>query len=148
MKKVLFFLPIALGLMLSSSTCTNDYEEYNDGFIFQNESSDTLQLVISTEYPDKLYPIDAEATYHYVMPRSDVRIGNQSLGDWFRKNSVLQLFVYNHDVPLGVFQREYHAERARYELTEQSLKQQNWRVKYQPVSPSTSDNPSNNTDHE
>lgn len=148
MKKVLFFLPIALGLMLSSSTCTDDYEAYDDGFIFQNESNDTLQLVISTEYPDKLYPIDAEVTYNYVLPKSDVRIGEYWLGDWFRENAVLQLFVYDHKVPLGVFQREYHVELARYELTEQSLKQQNWIVRYQPASPSTSDNPSNSTNHE
>ena len=137
MKKVLFFLPIALGLMLSSSTCTDDYEECDDGFIFQNESSDTLQLVISSEYPDTLYPIDAEYTYEFVRPKSDMRIGNSS---WFHENSVVQLFVYDHKVPLGVFLREHHAELARYELTQQSLRQQNWIVKYTGATPADSNN--------
>jgi len=139
MKKVLFFLPIALGLMLSSSTCTDDYEECNDGFIFQNESNDTLHLVVSTEYPDALYPVDAEATY-YVLPKSDRRIGENWLGSWFRKNSVLQLFVFDNSVPLGVFLREYHVEQARYELTEQGLRKQKWIVKYPANTPVQSNN--------
>lgn len=137
---MLFFLPVALGLMLSSSTCSDDYEDLDDGFIFQNESNDTLKLVISTEYPDTQYPIDAEGTYRYVMPKSDIRIGDRALGEWFRENPVLQLFVYDYEVPLGVFLREHHAERARYELTEQGLRQQKWIVKFPSAEPAIPNN--------
>ena len=141
MKKVLFFLPIALGLMLSSSTCTNDYEEYNDGFIFQNESNDTLQLVISTEYPDTLYPFEPDVTYDYILPNRNVRIGERSLGSWFYENSVVQLFVYDHKVPLGVFLRKHHVELARFEVTKELLRKQKWIVTYSPAPAIKPENP-------
>ena len=50
MKKLVLFLPVALALLLSSSMCSNDYEELKDGFIFQNVSNDTVCIVVSHEY--------------------------------------------------------------------------------------------------
>jgi len=141
MKKLVLFLPVALALVLSSSMCSNDYEELKDGFIFQNVSNDTVCIVVSHEYPDTLYPFEPDVTYDYILPNRNVRIGEYSLRSWFDKNSVLQVFVYDHTVPLGVFLRKHHVELARIEVTEELLRKQKWIVTYSPAPTTDTENP-------
>ena len=141
MKKLVLFLPVALALLLSSSMCSNDYEELKDGFIFQNVSNDTVCIVVSHEYPDTLYPFEPDVTYDYILPNRNVRIGEYSLRSWFDKSSVLQVFVYDKKVPLGVFLRKHHAELARFELTKELLRNQKWIVTYSPTPATQPENP-------
>jgi len=141
MKKLVLFLPVALALVLSSSMCSDDSNDLEDGFIFQNVSNDTVCVVVSHEYPDTLYPFDVDETREHILPNHNVRIGEYHLRDWFNKNSVLQVFVYDHTVPLGVFLRKHHVELARIEVTEELLRKQKWIVTYSPAPTTDTENP-------
>lgn len=132
MKKT-FYLLFALPFLLMSMTCGDYYDEAETACIFRNESQDTVTVVVSGEYPDTLFPMNPTHIYTDVLP-GDYQGISVDYQDWnYRKEYVLQLFVYDHAVPrFGAYLRDKHVELARYQLTKDEVKAMKGVVIYPP----------------
>lgn len=128
--KKLYYLLLALPLILMSMTCEDDDPE--TACMFTNESFDTVTVVVSLEYPDSLYPMHPYRTYYNISPGEYCGIQVDHY-QWYDDDFVLQLFVYDHDIPrLGTYLRAKHVERAYYKLTKEDIKAMGGVVAYPP----------------
>ena len=128
-----FYLLLALPLLLMSMTCVNDYDDVDTACILRNESMDTVTVVVSEEYPDTLYPMNPTHIYSDILP-GDYQGIQVDYGNWnYRKDFVLQLFVYDNAVPrFGAYLRDKHVELARYRLTRDEVQAMKGVVIYPP----------------
>lgn len=130
MKKTLTLL-LALPLLLMSSTCEDS--ERVTACMFRNDSGDTLVVVVSTEYPDTLFPMTPHQIIYECLPGTCYEIYVDE--DWFfRNDAVLQFFVYDHSIPqLGTYLRGIHPERARLEISMSAVRDYQGMLTYPPI---------------
>lgn len=113
-----------------SMTCEDDNPE--TACIFRNESLDTVSIVVSREYPDSLYPMHPYRIHYSISPGEYCGI-QVDYNDWSNNNFVLQLFVYDYNIPrLGTYLRAKHLEMAYYKLTKEDIKAMGGVVTYPP----------------